>query len=89
MTTYIVSYDLREPGRDYSSLYDALKSEITWWHHLESTWLVVSNKSAADLRNKLAATMDDNDKVLVVNSGGYGAWKGIPESGSDWLKKHL
>ena len=34
---YIISYDLKIPGRDYTSLYDAIKSLGDWQHLLEST----------------------------------------------------
>ena len=34
---YIISYDLKIPGRGYTSLYDAIKSLGDWQHLLEST----------------------------------------------------
>lgn len=89
MTTYIVSYDLRKPRRDYESLFEAIKSESNWWHHLGSTWVVISTKSAMQLTDKLKATMDDDDKILVAESGGVGAWFGFTDKGSQWLKDHL
>lgn len=33
MTTYIVSYDLKAPGKDYAELIDYLKSLDNWWHN--------------------------------------------------------
>ena len=36
MAIYIVSYDLRAPGRNYEPLYKALKSTGTYAHPLES-----------------------------------------------------
>lgn len=89
MATYIISYDLRRPGQDYSSLHDAIKGLGAWWHHLESTWLVVTNRTAAQVRDALAPEMDGNDKILVVRSGGEGAWKGFTDKGSQWLKDNL
>lgn len=43
---YIVAYDLCQPGRDYSSLIAAIKSFSHWGKLTESTWAVVSDKSA-------------------------------------------
>ena len=39
---YAVNYDLRQPYRDYSGVFEAIKSCGDWWHFLESTWLVDS-----------------------------------------------
>lgn len=89
MATYIISYDLKSPGKDYEELIGALKSYETWWHHLGSTWCVVTTKTAAEVRNHLKKYLDGNDMLLVVKSGGEGAWTGFNESGSAWLKKHL
>lgn len=89
MATYIVSYDLNAPGQHYSELYDYLKSSGTWWHNLDSTWLVVTSLSAAELRDGIQRHIDSNDKVLVVQTAGVGAWYGISESGSTWLKEQL
>ena len=43
MNFYIVSYDLKNPGRDYTALYDAIKSIGEWQHPLESVWIVATN----------------------------------------------
>lgn len=45
MALYIISYDLREPDRDYTGLYDALKGFSNWWHYLESTWIIKTTHS--------------------------------------------
>jgi len=89
MASYFVSYDLNAPGQDYSRLFHYLKSHDTWWHHLDSTWVVVASLSAAELRDGIRNHIDSNDKVLVVKSAGVGSWYGIAESGSKWLKDHL
>lgn len=89
MATYIVTYDLMSPGQDYSELHEHLKSYGTYSHRLESTWLLVTTKTATQVRDGVLEHIDSNDKVLVVESGGNGAWSGIPEAGSKWLKEHL
>lgn len=89
MTTYLVGYDLRSPGKDYSDLIEHLKTYLTWWHHLDSTWLVVTTDSAQTIRDACLAFMDGNDKILVARVSADGAWSGIAESGSDWLQSNL
>ena len=52
MTLYTISYDLKKPDRDYSGLYEAIKSFESWWHYLESTWIIKTEKTPKEiLRN--------------------------------------
>ncbi len=64
---YVISYDLKEPGRDYTSLYEAIKGYVEWQHPLESTWIVYTYYSANDISEKLRANgnMDDSDLLFV------------------------
>lgn len=89
MPAYIVSYDLKAPDKDYPKLIEYLKSHTSWWHHLGSTWVVVTDLTAAQLRDGIAEHTDANDKFLVVKSSGVGAWAGFSAKGDDWLMKHL
>lgn len=89
MTTYVVSYDLVAPGRDYKELFEYLKSHDNWAHPLESTWLIVTSLSAVDLRDGIKSHVDANDKVLVVKSAGTGAWRNLVQKVTDWLHEHL
>jgi hypothetical protein len=56
---------------------------------LDSTWIVVSDKSEREIRDVLWGHMYSDDQLLVVKSSGIGAWEGFKESGSKWLKDHL
>lgn len=87
MACYIISYDLRKQ-RDYESLYKAIKSYGTWAHILESTWAVVTSKSAVQVRDHLAAYMDQDDGLFVVRSGTEAAWRRVI-CRNEWLKEHL
>ena len=53
MPAYIISYDLKAPDKDYDKVTEYLKSFGTWWHHLGSTWVVVTDLTAAQLRDGL------------------------------------
>jgi hypothetical protein len=86
MTTYVVSYDLRAPGRDYKKLFEFLESHTSWAHPLESTWVVVSGRSARQLR-EIARHTDANDNFLVVKS--KAAWRNLTDRLTRWLQTHL
>ena len=90
MATYMIGYDLNRPGQDYSTLIDDIKSiGSPWWHHLESTWLVVTSKSEVQIRDQLKHRLDRNDELLVAKLSGDAAWIGFSDEGSKWLKDNL
>lgn len=85
--SYIVTYDLRAPGRNYDSLYEALRSYGTYYHIQESVWIIVSNRSATEICDHLLTFIDSNDSLFVARLSGEAAWFGVPDS--DWLKRNL
>lgn len=90
MRTYLVTYDLMRPGKDYSALHDAIKSVANgWWHHLDSTWLVNSTLTAAQIRDHLGANVDSNDKLLVISLGRSWATHNMPANANAWLRDNL
>lgn len=89
MKTYIIGYDLNRPGQDYTDLITAIKTYRSWWHHLDSTWIIKTDETAEQVRDKLSAHIDNTDELLVVGSSGEGAWTGFNEKGSTWLKDNL
>jgi hypothetical protein len=91
MRTYLVGYDLNRPrgNDDYPDLHKAIKGFGTWWHHLDSTWIIKTNMSAAQIRDALKKHIDSGDELLVVRLAGEGAWTGFNDKGSQWLKDNL
>ncbi len=85
---YIVAYDLCQPGRDYSSLIAAIKSFSHWGKLTESTWAVVSDKSAIEICDYLLRLIDMNDRLLVVESGKNAAWIRMQAS-DEWIKTNI
>ena len=88
MATMLIAYDLRKPGQDYDQLYEVIKGlGGAWWHHLDSTWLLKTSKSAVEVRNAIAAVIDVNDELLVINvTSRARAWRGFNDRGGAWLK---
>ena len=87
MSCYIISYDLRKE-RDYQSLYDAIKGFDNWADILESTWAVVSDKTAVEIRTELLSHMDDDDRLFIIKSGMDSAWRHVLCDDS-WLEDNI
>jgi hypothetical protein len=88
MPAYLISYDLRKPGRNYEALYSAIKAYGTWAHIHESVWAIVTEEPATTIRDGLLIHMDEDDRLLVLKSGVEAAWRGIICK-SEWLKQNL
>lgn len=90
MNTYLISYDLNAPGRDYASLIAAIKAlGGAWWHYLDSTWIVKHPGPTTAIRDALSPHIDVNDELLVVKLTGEGAWCGFNADASKWLEQNL
>ena len=92
MASYLIGYDLNRPrGKDdYTELIATIKESFSpWWHHLDSTWIVQTEMTAAQIRDLLMPHIDRGDELLVVGLTGVGAWTGFNERGSQWLKNNL
>lgn len=88
MACYIVSYDLRQPGRNYNALYEALRTYNQWARVNESVWAIVTPSSAVQVRDHLAQHVDANDRLFVIKSGVEAAWRNSICK-SEWLKENL
>lgn len=89
MKTYIVGYDLNKPGQHYTDLIKTLEGFGTYWHHLDSTWIIKSDLTTIQIRDKLQPLIDSNDELLVVRLQGDWATLGINESGNKWLHNNM
>jgi len=88
MRVYVVSYDLRKPGKDYKGLSDELQRSPGWWHYLDSTWLIVTSESAAELYNRLIPHLDEGDSILVIQAGSdRQGW--LPKDAWTWIQQNL
>lgn len=66
MTLFLISYDLRAPGRNYPSLYEAL-AQWKAVRLLESVWLADLPAGRAEpIRDSLQRHLDANDWLAVI-----------------------
>lgn len=87
MACYIVSYDIQKDA-EYEQLYTLIKSYGIWAKINKSTWAVVSNKTAEQVRDHISSVLDEKDSLFIVKSGGSAAWMNVI-CRSAWLKKYL
>ncbi|MBU2887709.1 hypothetical protein KO507_18235 [Gilvimarinus agarilyticus] len=88
MKVYQIDYDLRKK-RDYQALYERIQSYSNWCRPLESTWIISTTQSAAQVRDYLAAVMDGDDGLLVTRLEGEAAWQNLDPKVSAHLKRQL
>ncbi|MXX52655.1 MAG: CRISPR-associated protein Cas2 [Chloroflexi bacterium] len=89
MATYIVTYDLSAPGRNYDDLYKRIKAYGTWAQITESSWAIVTDKTATSVRDNLGKSLDTNDKLFVGDLSRPYAWRGLGQRIGNWLAKNV
>lgn len=89
MSTLLVGYDLNKSGKNYDGLIEKLKTFSSWWHQLDSTWIIKTTMTCVQVRDLLQPLIDNDDELLVVKLSGDGAWVGFNDEGSKWLKNNL
>lgn len=88
MKKYCISYDLRK-DRNYEELYKTIRAYRTYAHALESTWFVITNESAKEIRDKLMKIIDKDDGLIVIELGEDWGSYGLGQNINDWLKKNI
>ena len=88
MTSKIIEYDLKKPGRNYDAVYEIIKSYPVWAHITKSTWFVKTSDTCVQIRDKITKEIDSNDTVFVATLTGEAAWKNVI-CDSEYLKENL
>jgi len=89
MSCKLISYDLDKPNRNYEELYEKIKSLGSWWHCLESVWIVDTAKNTAEIRDALTSVLDSGDKIAVFHLSKGWATKNLDKDCNNWLKEHI
>jgi hypothetical protein len=56
---------------------------------LECAWVVESEETADEIRDRLKQSVPAEDGLLVLGIGEQAAWRGLREQEADWLVEHL
>ena len=91
MAIYMIGYDL-QPSKeeDYENLFTALEGIGSgYWDCLDSTWLVITEKTATQIRDELKRHLKDGDRLLVMRYGEGAAWLGFKDECQTWLEDKL
>lgn len=87
MGTFMVSYDLSKPKREYEKLEAFLRSHGWYARVLESVWFVKSAESTREIGQKIRMCVDSNDHFVVTPvSVPATVWFNLDPEVSDYLK---
>jgi hypothetical protein len=82
MAIYMVGYDLhRSDGDGHDRLFAALE--------LIGTGYIITEKTAAEIRDALKQYLGDDDRLLVMRYGEDAAWLGFKDACEAWLEDNL
>ena len=85
---YVISYDLKQPGQDYKSVFEEIKQSTNWWHYLDSTWLVYTAENAQTIFNRISKHVDRNDRILIIRvTPDYQGW--LTEEAWQWIRQYV
>lgn len=94
MKLYTITYDLRQPGRKYNELYDAIKKvagEGNWQHPMESNWVVAvssySTTTAESIYDSIRPYIDENDSIFVTKIDQIDRQGWMPKAFWEWIKE--
>lgn len=82
---YLITYDLKSPGRDYSNLHNQIKNYGEWWHYIDSTWIIKTESTIEEVTNSIRRMMDPNDHLLVIKITKCERNGWLPKSAWDWI----
>lgn len=84
---YLITYDLNKAGQNYDELYKAIKDlPGSWWHFLDSAWIIQTNLSSSQIFDSIKHTIDANDGMLIIKvTSDHAGW--LPQGAWDWLSK--
>jgi hypothetical protein len=82
-----VSYDLHAPDKNYNAVIAAIKNLGDWAKVHYSLWYVKSNLSAEEACTRVWASMDANDRLIVINTtGNAAAWRNLPSDVAQFIR---
>jgi hypothetical protein len=89
--TILIAYDVHSTtDKAYDDLVAAIHSLGAWWHHLETVWMVRSERTPDEIRDQLKLYIGADDQLLVLDvTGNRLGSTGINDAGSEWLQEYV
>jgi hypothetical protein len=82
---YVITFDLKNPGINQQELITVIKSAKVWAKIGSTSYLIISPKSAIEIRDILMKSIKINDKLYVGLLNNVSAWYGLGEDVSNWI----
>ena len=91
MAVYIVTYDLKgeSTSENYTRLISLIKEEGIWACLGDSSYLIESEQTAVQLRDKFKRALDYDDVLYVGKVSAPAAWYGYSQQVAAWIKAKL
>lgn len=91
MAIYIVTYDLKgESTSDrYNKLIELIKEEGVWACLGRSSYLIESECTAVQLRDKYSRVLQRDDMLFVSVVTAPAAWAGYSQQVTNWIKQKM
>lgn len=90
MKSYIVVYQLENSSNDYSKISEKLKSYSGWAKPFDRTWLIKTDKSAVEIRNELASSIERRGSIMVIRiSEAAWATSRVQTNINDWMHENV
>jgi hypothetical protein len=91
MAICMIGYDLHPSSAgDYEELFAAIETIGSgYWDCLDSTWLVITERTPAEIRDELRQYLKSDDRLLVVHCGEEAAWLGFEDDCRTWLEDNF
>lgn len=88
MASYLVTYDLNNPGQNYEDVRKVIESLDGWAKLSESSYAVESSLSEIAIYKKFEPHLDKNDQLYVI--GLHQPWMGQGDPAvNQWLDQSL
>ena len=91
MAVYIVTYDLKgeSTSERYYKLTELIKEEGVWACLGGSSYLIESERTPVELRDKYNAVLLRDDMLYVSQVSAPAAWRGYSQQVTDWIKEKM
>lgn len=87
--TYCICCDLKLSSKNYTPFKDKIKEYESWWCFSDSTWFIISDQAATQIRDTLTHHIDINDDLLVFSVGESWAGAGFSDQRYRWLRENI